>query len=50
MYMMNLISAVNGEQAQLFRAVHKTLSRAFQHVYVFPSTPGTWKWSKMSSW
>jgi spermidine synthase len=38
-YMMNLISAVDGEQAQLFRAVQKTLSRAFQHVYVFPLHP-----------
>jgi spermidine synthase len=38
-YMMNLISAVNGEQAQLFRALHNTLSRAFQHVYVFALHP-----------
>ncbi len=38
-YMMNLISAVNGEQAELFRAVRNTLGRAFPHVYVFPLHP-----------
>ncbi len=38
-YMMNLISGVKGEQARLFLAVHATLARAFQNVYVFPLYP-----------
>ncbi len=34
-YVMNLISAVRGENSQLFKAVGKTLDAVFEHVYVF---------------
>jgi spermidine synthase len=38
-FMMNLISPAAGENSKLFASVTKTLSRVFEHVYVFMLSP-----------
>jgi spermidine synthase len=34
-YMMNIISSIEGNNSALFKSIMKTLSRVFRHVYVF---------------
>ena len=38
-YMMNLISALKGEDARFFQSITHTLNRVFEHVYVFSTHP-----------
>jgi spermidine synthase len=40
-YVMNVLSAVDGEQAILFRSLAKTLSTVFEHQCVFSTVPET---------
>lgn len=38
-YMMNLISALKGENAGFFQSLAQTLNQVFKHVYIFSSYP-----------
>ena len=40
LYMMNVISAVEGDQSILFHAVVNTLAQVFEHIEVFTLNPG----------
>ncbi len=44
-FMMNIISAVTGERADLFQAIHTTLSNVFDYVEVFSTSPNNTSWA-----